>query len=177
MKESMSNGAQRVLSAAIAVALIVVAASANAGVVSGVYTSPGGTPLGGHQLHFENRISGDIFLVRTAGDGSFSSDLPRGVYDLRAERGLVLKSGIRVDGPDLSVGHVTDGAPLDVRRPFERQGIGPAIVDTEAPATAHLAKPSTAAAPANAASPAQSTAAAITPISPDPESAPPTSRP
>jgi hypothetical protein len=138
MIESMSNAAKHVIRVATALALVVVAARANAAVVSGVYTSPGGTPLGDHQLHFENRISGDMYLTRTGGDGSFASDLPPGIYDLRAERGLIVKSGIRVGGPDLSVGRVTDGAPFDVRRPFERQGIGPAIVDTEAPATAHL---------------------------------------
>jgi len=137
----MSNAAKHVIRVATALALVVVAARANAAMVSGVYTSPGGTPLGDHQLHFENRISGDMYLTRTGGDGSFASDLPPGIYDLRAERGLIVKSGIHVGGPDLSVGRVLDGAPLDVRRPFERQGSGPARVDTEAPATAHLASP------------------------------------
>jgi hypothetical protein len=137
----MSNAASRVLSTAIAVALVVLAARADAAVVSGVYTSRGGAPLAGSQLHFENRISGDIYLARTGSDGSFSSDLPPGTYDLRAERGLIVKAKIVVDGNEVSVGRVTDGAPLDVRRPFEREGIGPALLDSSAPATAHLAQP------------------------------------
>jgi hypothetical protein len=163
MNESMSNAAKHVIRVATALALVVVAARANAAMVSGVYTSPGGTPLGDHQLHFENRISGDMYLTRTGGDGSFVSDLPPGIYDLRAERGLIVKSGIRVGGPDLSVGRVLDGAPFDVRRPFERQGIGPAIVDTEAPATAHFATPPAAAAPASAPSSGQAAVSSATP--------------
>jgi hypothetical protein len=41
----------------------------------------------------------------------------------------------------VSVGRVTNGGPLDVLwRLFERQGIAPSLVDTDAPATAHLGK-------------------------------------
>jgi hypothetical protein len=144
IKNLMLNVAKGVLSAAMAAALIVLAARADAAVVSGVYTSRGGAPLGDHQLHFENRISGDMYLTRTGSDGSFSADLPPGTYDLRAERGLIVKSKIVVGASELNVGHITDGAPLDVRRPFERQGIGPALVDSDAPATAHLDKAATA---------------------------------
>jgi hypothetical protein len=158
MNASMLNDASRVVCAAIAVTLVVLVARADAGVVSGVYTSRGGTPLADRQLHFENRISGDMFLTRTGVDGSFSSDLPPGTYDLRAERGLVLKSKIRVEGPDFSIGHVNDGASFDVRRPFERQGIGPALVETDAPATAHVEKPGSGPAPAPVPPPVQSTA-------------------
>jgi hypothetical protein len=138
----MSNAASRVFRAAIAGTLIVLAARTDAAMVSGTYTSPAGQPLADHQLHFENRVSGDMFLVRTGSDGAFASDLPPGTYDLRAERGLVVRPGIRVDKPDanLNVGRVSEGAPYDVRRPFERQGIGPALLDSEAPATAHLEK-------------------------------------
>jgi len=154
MKESMGNAASRALCAAIALALVLCAARIEAAMVSGVYTSAGGKPLADHQLHFENRISGDMYLIRTGDDGSFSSDLPPGTYDLRAERGLVVRPGIRVDGPDLNVGRVSEGAPFDVRRPFEREGIGPTLLDTAAPATAHLEKPPAAASPSSAPSPA-----------------------
>lgn len=154
----MLNATSRVLCAAIAVTLVMLAARADAGVISGVYTSRNGAPLANRQLHFENHISGDMFLTRTGVDGSFSSDLPPGTYDLRAERGLVLKSKIRVESTNLSIGRVNDGAPFDVRRPFERQGIGPALVDTEAPATAHIEKPGSAPPQAPAPSSAQSTA-------------------
>ncbi len=154
----MLKSASRILCAAIIGALTLIAARAEATMVSGVYVArEGGKPLADHQLHFENRIGGDIFLARTGSDGSFASDLPPGTYDLRAERGLVVKSGIVVGDSELNVGRVTDGAPFDVRRPFEREGIGPTIMDTEAPATAHLEK-GTAPMPSSAASPAQSAA-------------------
>jgi hypothetical protein len=140
MNESMLNATSRLLCGAIAAALILFAVHAEAAVVSGIYTNPAGKPLPDHQLHFENRISGDMYLTRTGDDGSFASDLPPGTYDLRAERGLVVRPGIRVDGPEaLNVGRVSDGAPFDVRRPFEREGILSPLLDTEAPATAHLA--------------------------------------
>ena len=136
----MVTVSRSLLGAAIAVAMTLAAASSDAAIVSGVYTSPGGAPLADRQLHFENRVSGDIYLARTGADGSFASDLPTGTYDLRAERGLVVKSGIVIDvnSVDMNVGQVREGAPLDVRRPFEREGVGPSIVDTGAPATAHL---------------------------------------
>lgn len=136
----MLNAASRILCAAVAGALLLCFARADAAEVSGIYTNRGGKPLADHQLHFQNHIAGDMYLTRTGADGSFSTDLPPGTYDLRAERGLIVRPGIRVENANLDVGRVADGAPYDVRRPFERQGIAPALVDTEAPATAHLEK-------------------------------------
>lgn len=161
----MLKAASRVLCAVITGTLIMLAGRAEAATVSGIYTTPHGKPLADHQLHFENRISGDMYLTRTGNDGSFASDLPPGTYDLRAERGLIVRPGIRVEvnGADLNVGRVSEGAPLDVRRPFERQGIGPALVDTEAPATAHVEHRASAPAPSAAPSPAQTSASLATP--------------
>ena len=65
----MLKAASRIL-VALAGALILFAARAEAAMVSGVYTSPTGKPLAAHQLHFENRISGDIYLTHTGDDGS-----------------------------------------------------------------------------------------------------------
>ena len=158
----MLNAASRVVCAAIAGALVLLSARADAAMVSGVYTSRGGKPLADHQLHFENRIAGDMYLTRTGYDGSFSSDLPPGTYDLRAERGLIVRPGIRVERADLNLGRVADGAPYDVRRPFERQGIGPALVETEAPATAHLEKKAAMAVPSG--SPSHAPSASRAPI-------------
>lgn len=136
----MRNAASRVLCAAIAGAMVLCFSRADAAEVSGIYTSRGGKPIADHQLHFQNHIAGDMYLTKTGADGSFSTDLPPGTYDLRAERGLIVRPGIRVESTALNVGRVADGAPYDVRRPFERQGIGPALVQTDAPATAHLEK-------------------------------------
>jgi hypothetical protein len=141
MKQSMSNAARRILSAAILVATIAMAAHTDAGIVTGIYNSRSGAPLPDHQLHFENRISRDMYLARSGSDGSFSADLPPGIYDLRAERGLVIKPGIVVGDSAVSVGRVSGGERVSdvLREPFERQGIAPALVDAAAPATAHIA--------------------------------------
>lgn len=112
--------------------------NANATVVRGSFVYRGGTPANQRQLHFENRVSEDMFIAPTGNDGTFAVDLPPGVYDLRAERGVILKSGVVVADQPIDVGQSVEPAPLDVRRPFEHEGVGEAIVQTEAPATANL---------------------------------------
>jgi hypothetical protein len=90
------------------------------------------------QLHYENRVTSDIFVAPTKPDGSFTADLPPGLYDLRAERGVILASKIRVGSANVNIGHVVEPAPLDVRRLFEHQGVAESIVDSPAPATANV---------------------------------------
>jgi hypothetical protein len=99
-----------------------------------------GTRIAGarRQLHYENRVTSDIYVAPTKPDGSFTADLPPGFYDLRAERGVVLASRIRVDNEDINLGHVIEPPMLDVRRPFEHEGVADTIVDSPAPATANL---------------------------------------
>lgn len=136
----------------IAVAMTFLTIGSDAATVSGVYTSGHSAPLADRQLHFENSISGDIFLARTGSDGSFAADLPAGTYNLRAERGTVVKSNIVVGESELSLGHVGGASALDILKlPFEGQGIGPALVDTGAPGTAHVAAAPDAVAPQSAA--------------------------
>jgi len=108
--------------------------------VNGIFVYRGGAPADNRQLHFQNRASGDMFVAPTDAKGEFAAYLPPGIYDLRAERGLVLKSKILVVGnDDFSIGTVEAGAPLDVRKPFERQSVVPPIVQSAAPATANMA--------------------------------------
>jgi hypothetical protein len=128
-----------VLSAAVAAGLAAEARIAGAANVSGVMSYRGGQPADKRQLHFENRVTSDIYVAPTQPDGSFTADLPLGLYDLRAERGVVLASKIRVDKDDVNVGHVVEPAPLDVRRPFEHEGVADSILESPAPATANLA--------------------------------------
>lgn len=112
---------------------------ADAALVTGSFVYRGGRPANQRQLHFENRVSHDMFIAATGSDGTYSVDLPPGVYDLRAERGVILKSGIVVAGNEpIDAGQSVEPAPLDIRRPFEHEGIGENIVQTEAPATANL---------------------------------------
>ncbi len=111
---------------------------AGAANVSGMMSYRNGKPAERRQLHYENRVTSDIYVAPTTPDGSFTADLPPGVYDLRAERGLILVSRIRVDNADINVGHVLEPAPLDVRRPFEREGVADTLVESPAPATSNV---------------------------------------
>jgi hypothetical protein len=106
--------------------------------VSGVLTAPGDGPLADHELHFQERVSGDIYTVRTHPDGSFSTMLPQGVYDLRGRHGAVIARAVIVGQSPVNLGQVHPPGPFDVGRLFERQEIGPAIVNTPAPATAYV---------------------------------------
>jgi len=148
--------------------LLLCAARASASSVSGVYTSLAGAPVADHQLHFDNLVSGDIFLARTGSDGSFSTDLPPGSYDLRAEYGSVVIPEIIVGDADTSLGKVRAGKPFSmIWLPFERQGIAPALVGTEAPATAHVSAPSGETSSADT-TPSQSAATFWSPANPAP---------
>ena len=126
------------LSMAFVVATLAGLRSAGAAIVSGTMSYQNGRAAEKRQLHYENRVTGDIYVAPTNPDGSFAADLPPGVYDLRAERGVILAYKIRVDKQDVSVGHVVEPAPLDYHRPFQHEGVGEAIVENPAPATANL---------------------------------------
>src|SRR5580692_4072303 len=127
-----------VLSVAVGAGIVAGTRMAGAANVSGVMSYRDGRPAERRQLHYENRVTSDIFVAPTKPDGSFTADLPPGFYDLRAERGLVLISRIRVDSDDINVGHVLEPAPLDVRRPFEREGVAETVVESPAPATSNV---------------------------------------
>ena len=126
------------LSVAVAACLAAGARIAVAANASGTMSYRDGRPADRRQLHYENRITSDIYVAPTKPDGSFTADLPPGWYDLRAERGVVLASKIRVDKEDVNVGHVIEPAPLDLRRLFEHEGVADTIVFSPAPATANV---------------------------------------
>jgi len=124
---------------ALALAAPAAAAQFSSAQVSGNFVYRDGTPADNRQLHFQNRASGDMFVAPTDNHGDFATFLPPGIYDLRAERGVVLKAKILVVGnTDFNIGRVEEPAPLDVRRPFERQGVAEAVVQSPAPATANM---------------------------------------
>jgi hypothetical protein len=126
------------LSVAVAAGFVAGPRIAGAANVSGQMTYRDGKPADRRQLHYENRITSDIYVAPTKPDGTFSADLPPGIYDLRAERGVVLADKIRVDVQDVNIGHVVEPAPLDVRRPFEHEAVAETVVESPAPATANL---------------------------------------
>jgi hypothetical protein len=107
--------------------------------VSGNFVYQDGKPADNRQLHFQNRASGDMIVAATDNNGDFAAYLPPGLYDLRAERGVILKPKILVVGnDDFNIGRVVEPAPLDVLRPFERQGVAEMVVQSPAPATANM---------------------------------------
>jgi hypothetical protein len=122
---------------AFAVAALALPIRAHGAVVSGRFVYRNGAPAADRQLHFENVISEDMFIAPTDSDGKYSLDLPPGVYDLRAERGVILKKKVVVGNNDVSVPQAIEPAPLDVRRPFEHEGIAETIITTPAPSTAN----------------------------------------
>ena len=126
------------LCVALAACVGVLSEIAGAASVSGTMLYRDGKPADRRQLHYENVVTSDIYVAPTKPDGSFTADLPPGVYDLRAERGVVLAGGIRVGNQEVNIGKVVEPAPLDVRRPFEHEGVADSIVDIPAPATANI---------------------------------------
>ena len=145
MANSSNLGINRQLGfSAIALLIALVAAtiadsrSAGAANVSGVMSYRNGKAADKRQLHYENRTTSDIYVAPTNPDGSFTADLPPGVYDLRAERGVIIASKIHVGDQDINIGHVVEPPLFDPLRPFQREGVAESIVDNAAPATANL---------------------------------------
>jgi hypothetical protein len=124
---------------AAALSLIVAPAMARAARVSGTLTGyESSTPLASRDLHFQNEITGDVFLTPTHADGGFAASLPPGIYSLRTETGAVLKHNIRVGSRPVSVGAVSELAPLAPARLFDYQSIAPSILTSAAPSTAYI---------------------------------------
>ena len=124
-----------------ALALGVVAAYptlAGAARVSGVLTTYQGQPAPSRDLHFENCVTQDEYLAPTHTDGSFAQRLPPGCYDLRAERGAILRHGIIVNDNDVAIGAVSDLAPLAPARLFDLEELFPTLLTSPAPSTAYI---------------------------------------
>jgi hypothetical protein len=124
-----------------ALALGVVAACpalAAAARVSGVLTTYEGQLAPSRDLHFENCITQDEYLAPTHADGSFAQRLPPGCYDLRAERGAVLRHGIIVKDNDVAIGAVSELAPLAPARLFDLEELFPTLLTSPAPSTAYI---------------------------------------
>jgi hypothetical protein len=96
------------------------------------------TPLASRDLHFQNAITGDVYLSPTHPDGSFSASIPPGTYRLRTETGAILLDSIVVERKDIDVGRVSELAPLAPQRLWQFQSIAPARLDAPAPSTAYL---------------------------------------
>jgi hypothetical protein len=139
---------------AIVFTLAVIVASpshAEAARVGGVLTGyENSTPQASRDLHFQNIITGDIYLSPTHSDGSFRASLPPGTYRLRTETGAVLVNSIVVHRADIDLGRVNELAPLAPQRLWQSQSIAPASLAGPAPSTAYLMTSDTTPLPATA---------------------------
>jgi len=162
MKQSVSSTAIFAISGnpgrlgAVTVIFILAAIGATAGNaraarVSGVLTGyETSTPLVSRDLHFQNTITGDIYLSPTHSDGSFGTSLPPGTYRLRTETGAVLVESIVVGRAAVDLGRVSDLAPLAPQRLWQAQAIAPSRLAGPAPSTAYLLTTDTTPLPASA---------------------------
>lgn len=127
---------------AILLGLVVISASprlAQAARVSGILTSYGNSmPAVSRDLHFQNVITGDIYLSPTHSDGSFKAMLPPGRYRLRTETGAVLVKSIAVGRQDIYLGRVSELGPLAPQRLWQSQSIAPSRLTGPAPSTAYV---------------------------------------
>jgi hypothetical protein len=141
--------------AAAAIAIIVALAAlpgvAAAARVSGIFVTYQGQPTASRDLHFDNCITHDSFLAPTHNDGSFAQSLPPGCYDLRAERGAIVRHAIVVGETDVALGQVADLAPLAPARLFELQALFPTLLTSPAPSTAYIMTHDATVVPASAA--------------------------
>jgi hypothetical protein len=125
---------------------------AQAARVSGVLTGyESSSPLVSRDLHFQNRITGDIYLSPTHRDGSFAVTLPPGVYSLRTETGAVLVSRVVVGPRDVALGNVSELARFAPQRWFQSQMLAPTILSSSPPSTAFVMTADTTPLPADAA--------------------------
>jgi hypothetical protein len=134
------NAIARTLAIALltfAAALAGTASRVSAAEVSGVLAADEGG-IAGRQLHYENRATRDIYMAVTDRDGSFSADLPPGIYDLRGQRGTIFMPAIIVTDAAVKLGTVSKPTGFNPTRLFQYQGIAPVLVYTPAPSTAYL---------------------------------------
>lgn len=126
----------------VTLGLAVIGASpglARAARVTGVLTGyDNSRPLVSRDLHFQNVITGDIYLSPTHSDGSFKATLPPGTYRLRTETGAVLLKSIMVGRRDLDLGRISELAPLAPQRLWQSQSIAPSRLAGPAPSTAYI---------------------------------------
>lgn len=122
-------------------AMLVVAglpAVASAARVSGTLIGYQGQPEPSRDLHFENCASHDSYLAPTHTDATFAQNLPPGCYNLRAERGAILRPGIMVKDNDVALGAVSDLAPFAPARLFDLEALFPTLLTSPAPSTAYI---------------------------------------
>jgi len=138
---------------ALGVALALMAAlpgAAAAARVSGTFATYQGQPAASRDLHFENCVTHDTYMAPTHRDGSFAQMLPPGCYDLRAERGAIVRHAIMVGKADVAVGQVSDLSPFAPARLCQLEALFPTLLTSPAPSTAYIFTRDTTVVPASA---------------------------
>ena len=105
-------------------------------IISGKLLTSDGQPAAGRPIHFEQQVSGDIYLTSTNSDGTFSVAVPPGIYDLRDERGPIIAGPILARDQNISLGAVSEPAPY--RSIFQGEGIAPSRIRSPAATTANV---------------------------------------
>jgi hypothetical protein len=124
--------------AALALALLAILPGAAAAArVSGTFATYEGQPAPSRDLHFENCVTRDSYLAPTHRDGAFAQSLPPGCYNLRTERGAIVRHGIMVGDANVALGQVGDLAPYAPARLFQLQALFPTLLYSPAPSTAY----------------------------------------
>jgi hypothetical protein len=111
------------------------AAARVSGMLAGYESS---RPLASRDLHFQNIVTGDVYLSPTHSDGSFRASLPPGMYRLRTETGAVLLSSILVNRGDIDLGRINELAPHAPWRLWQSESIAPSRLASPAPSTAYV---------------------------------------
>ena len=107
-------------------------------VVSGKLLTYEGQPAANQPIHFENLVSGDLFLAQTGQDGSFSFPLPPGEYDLRVEQGPIVVNFIDADTEEEAVTVGTVSEPPKIQYWLQAEGLAAALIWSPAPITSNV---------------------------------------
>ncbi|MGO9060034.1 MAG: hypothetical protein ACLQU2_22035 [Candidatus Binataceae bacterium] len=105
-------------------------------IVSGKLLTYEGQPAASQRIHFENAVSGDLFLAKTGPDGSFAFALPPGGYELRVEQGPIVVDFIDAQGEAVSLGTVSE--PPKIQYWLQAEGLAAALIQSPAPITSNV---------------------------------------
>src|SRR5271155_4244030 len=107
-------------------------------VVSGKLLTYEGQPAANQPIHFENIVSGDLFLAQTGQDGIFSFPVPPGEYDLRVEQGPIVVNFIDADIEAEAVTLGTVSEPPKIQYWLQAEGLAAAMLWSPAPITSNV---------------------------------------
>ncbi|MGH7917620.1 MAG: hypothetical protein ACREQE_09135 [Candidatus Binataceae bacterium] len=127
---------------AVAIGLLIIGltlpGAAMAARVQGTLVNGQGVLEGGRRFHFENHLTGDIYIAPIHVNGAFGASLPPGLYDLRAQHGVIILRGIRVGSKPVELGKIQEHYPNPIARVLQWETLFPTLLTSPAPSTAYL---------------------------------------